>query len=227
MFRTAPVLLVGTLALAACTDPYASPYGDPYYGGQRPVGYSSNAETGAVAGALVGGFLGARSGDNDTLARTAAGAIVGGAIGGAIGTALDRQAADLRRQIGNDQVTVVNTGDRLVVTMPQDILFATDSAVVAPGLRADLAAVAGNLNAYPQSRIEVVGHTDSTGSGSYNLGLSTRRANAVAAVLIDAGVAPARIRTTGAGEDQPVASNLTPEGRAQNRRVEIIIRPTA
>ena len=218
MTLKSPLLLAAAsaVALAGCTDPYAP----------RQPGQPTNAQAGAITGAMLGGFLGATS-DNDRLAKTAAGAIIGGAVGGGIGSLLDRQAADLRRDIGNDQVSVVNTGSSLVVTMPQDILFATDSAVVRADLQADLAALARNLNAYPNSRVEVIGHTDSTGSSSYNLGLSTRRANSVAAVLMQSGVAPGRIVATGRGEDQPVASNLTEEGRAQNRRVEIVIRPTA
>jgi outer membrane protein OmpA-like peptidoglycan-associated protein len=110
--------------------------------------------------------------------------------------------------------------------MPQDLLFAVDSAAVRPDLRADLSAVASSLLRYPNSRIEVIGHTDNTGAAAYNQDLSQRRAVSVAGVLREGGVPGARIAAFGRGEDQPIASNLTPEGRAQNRRVEIIIRPT-
>ena len=120
-----------------------------------------------------------------------------------------------------------NTGDRLIVTMPQDILFATDSADLRPDLRADLRTVAQSLNDYPQSRVQVLGHTDNTGSAQYNLDLSQRRAGSVAGQLIAYGVDAGRIRTTGLGEDQPIATNLTAEGRAKNRRVEIVILPQA
>lgn len=207
------VLAAGALALAGCAEPTAP--GD------------SRARQGAIAGALVGGFTGlaTRPGNTDPLLAGAAGAVIGAAVGGAIGTALDRQAADLRRDIGNPNVGIVNAGDRLVVTMPQDILFATDSAAVRPDLQSDLRAVAANLLQYPQTRVEVIGHTDSTGSASYNLDLSQRRAGAVAAVLIGAGVPASRVSAIGRGEEMPVATNLTPEGRAQNRRVELVIRP--
>ena len=87
--------------------------------------------------------------------------------------------------------------------------------------------MAGSLNRYPNTTVNVVGHTDNTGEAAYNQSLSERRAQAVASVLISAGVSPARIRSIGRGEDQPVASNLTAEGRQQNRRVEIIITPTS
>ena len=111
--------------------------------------------------------------------------------------------------------------------MPQDILFATDSAALRPDLSRDLEAVATNLQRYPSSTVQVLGHTDNTGSASYNRDLSQRRAASVAAILVRNGVQPNRVVTYGMGEDQPVASNLTVDGRAMNRRVEIIIRPTS
>ena len=209
-------LLLGTLgmfALAAC-DPY--PQGDPD---------QTRTRTGAATGALIGGAIGATSNSSSRLLATAAGAMVGGAIGGAIGSSLDRQAADLRNAVGNQNIGIVNTGNALVVTLPQDITFAVDSAAVRPDLQRDIRAVAGNLMQYPDSRIEVIGHTDNTGSAAYNQTLSQQRANSVAAVLMGAGVPSGRIVAYGRGEDQPIASNLTPQGRAQNRRVEIVIRP--
>ena len=118
-------------------------------------------------------------------------------------------------------------GDYLIVNMPQDVLFATGSASLRPDLTRDLGAVARNLITYPNSRIEVIGHTDNTGSAALNQDLSQRRASAVASVLSGSGVPAARIAIIGRGEDAPIASNLSDAGRAQNRRVEIIIRPTA
>jgi len=105
-------------------------------------------------------------------------------------------------------------------------LFDVDSAYVAPGLRSDLAALAQNLNEYPNSTIRIVGHTHNSGDALYNQNLSERRAEAVASVLRSNGVTDGRIRTYGAGEDQPIASNLNAAGRAQNRRVEVVILPT-
>ncbi len=178
---------------------------------------------GAAIGAALGGLFGAtRPGGN--LGTAAVGAVAGGLIGGAIGQELDRQAGDLRQAMGND-VKVVNTGSELVVTMPNDILFATGSATVGPILQQDLAALARNLMDYPNSTIQVVGHTDNVGDATYNLSLSRQRAAAVAAILIANGVPASRITTIGRGEDQPIASNLSAAGRQQNRRVEIIIRP--
>ncbi|RHZ98392.1 OmpA family protein [Cereibacter sphaeroides] len=219
------LMTAGVVLLAGC-DPYASG-GNPGMG--APGSYTREnprASAGIATGAILGGLVGASASDNK-LEKAVVGAAVGGILGGAVGSALDRQAADLRNSIGNSQVSVTNTGSELVVTMPQDILFATDSANLRPDLQRDLGAVAQNLLRYPNSNIAVVGHTDSTGSAAYNQDLSMRRAQSVASVLIGNGVPSYRVSAIGRGEDQPIASNLTPEGRAQNRRVDIIIRPTS
>ncbi|MCP5039065.1 MAG: OmpA family protein [Rhodobacteraceae bacterium] len=198
--------VIGAFVLTACTQ----------------TGPRQNS--GAGIGAALGGLFGAtRSGGN--LGATAAGVVAGGIIGGAIGQALDKQAGDIRSAVNNSDIEVVNTGSELIVTMPNDILFATDSATVGSGLTRDLASLAGVLIDYPASTINVVGHTDNVGEASYNLSLSRRRAASVAGVLMDNGVSAARLVTIGRGEDEPVASNLTASGRQQNRRVEIIIRP--
>lgn len=205
--------LVSATALTAC---------DPASTGGR-----DNATTGAIAGAAIGGILGAASGDKNKLGNAAIGAGVGAVLGAAVGASLDAQARDLEQSIGDDRVRIVNTGSELIVTMPQDILFAVDSAALRPDLVADLNAVARNLQEYPDTTVQVIGHTDNTGSADYNLDLSQRRADAVAAELRAGGVSSGRIVAYGRGESQPVASNLTEEGRAQNRRVEIVIRPIA
>lgn len=179
--------------------------------------------TGAAIGAVGGGLLGAALGGSAGTA--AAGAVAGGIVGGAIGHGLDKQAGELRNAFGDNRIGVVNTGSALIVTMPQDILFATDSANLTGTLRSDLGVLARHLQKYPNSTVQVVGHTDNTGEAAYNLNLSRRRAAAVTAVLVSNGVSSGRIATIGRGEDQPIASNLTAAGRAQNRRVEIIIIP--
>lgn len=184
-------------------------------------------KNGAVIGAVIGGALGANSTSNNKLERGIIGAAIGGAVGGAIGNSLDQQADDLRGDLGNNNVGVVNTGSELRVTLPQDLLFATDSTNLRPDLQSDLRAVANNLNDYPNSNVIVVGHTDSIGDANYNQNLSERRAQAVSSVLRGAGVSGSRLRISGQGESQPVASNGSATGRAQNRRVEIIIRPNA
>ncbi|WP_187429354.1 putative lipoprotein YiaD [Roseobacter fucihabitans] len=216
-----PLLVVavsGTLALTACTNP-------------NQIGANSNnprTQQGALIGAGAGALLGALSkGDGNRGDGALVGAAIGGALGAGIGYSLDRQEADLRAQLGNDDVTITNTGDRLIVSLPQDILFATNSFTVRPDLETDIRSVAGNLQQYPQSTIQVIGHTDSDGEAGYNQQLSERRASAVGTVLLNAGVSGARIQTFGRGESQPIASNLSAQGKAQNRRVEIVILPTA
>ncbi|MEM8554698.1 MAG: OmpA family protein [Pseudomonadota bacterium] len=184
---------------------------------------NENRDSLAVAGALVGGTIGAIVGDDGGSA--AIGAVIGAGIGAGIGTELDKQAADLRNDIGNSQVTVTNTGDSLLVNFPQDILFAFDSAAVSVTNKRELNALATNLQQYPNTVVEVIGHTDSVGSASYNFDLSARRAGSVAGVLVDGGVSGSRVTATGRGESQPVADNVTDAGRAQNRRVEVVIRP--
>ena len=187
---------------------------------------NENTQRGAAVGAGLGALVGAATGSNsqERLQNAAIGAVLGGGIGAIGGANLDRQAAELRQQLPGN-VGVVNTGSQLVVTVPQDLLFAVDSATVSANQQANLRTVATSLNRYPDTTVNVIGHTDNTGAASYNQTLSERRANAVASVLIGAGVSPSRVVAAGRGENQPIASNLTTEGRQQNRRVEIIITP--
>ena len=206
------------LILSGCVTPESAANSKP----------GDNTTAGTIMGGLIGAIAGmemSRKGDRKKGAIV--GAIVGAAAGNAIGQTLDEQAADLRRDLNNNQVNVTNTGSELIVTMPQDILFALDSAAVRSDLRRDLGVVAGNLQAYPNSTISIEGHTDNTGTANYNRILSQRRANAVADILVNNGVPPARLYAVGRGENEPVASNLSATGRAQNRRVEIVIRPNA
>ncbi|MEM7630464.1 MAG: OmpA family protein [Pseudomonadota bacterium] len=205
------------IALGACTDP-ATLGGNPE---------NRNANQGALIGAGTGAVLGAIINDDNRAAGAAVGAVLGGAVGAGIGYNLDQQEAELRRDLGNDRVTITNTGDRLIVSFPQDILFAVNSFAVRPDLQSDLGVLATSLDTYPNSTIQIVGHTDSDGEAAFNQQLSERRANAVADVLLRNGVPFNRIQAFGRGESQPVASNLTPEGKAQNRRVEIVILPNA
>ncbi|MGA1181425.1 MAG: OmpA family protein [Marivivens sp.] len=205
---SAALALSALLATTACTVT------DP----NNPI---RNAQQAAIIGAGMGALIGNSSGGKDGVIK---GAIIGGTIGAIAGNQLDKQEAELRAQMGS-QVGIVNTGNQLIVTMPQDILFATDSASLTGSLRSDLYTLAASLNRYPGSTVNVVGHTDNVGTAAYNQDLSERRARAVASVLSDGGVSPYRMVAFGRGEDQPIATNLTAEGRQQNRRVEIIITP--
>lgn len=189
---------------------------------------NQNAQQGAAIGAVSGALLGAalnNDGTNRERNRSALiGAALGAGAGAAIGNNLDKQAEELRRQLRSD-VGVSNNGSNLVVVLSQDLLFATDSTAVSGASQNELRIVAQSLNNYPNTTVNVVGHTDNTGDASYNFDLSQRRAQAVASVLQSGGVSSSRIRAIGAGENQPVASNLNAAGRAANRRVEIIITP--
>ena len=219
-----PLLLasVGAIAVSACatTDPYGNPTGTGTGTGL------SRTQTGALAGAAIGGILGAtRDSDKNDQGRDAArGALIGAALGGGIGAILDRQQKSLQQSLNNPNIQVVNHGSYLSVTMPESTLFATDSAAVGAQGQNDLYTIARNLQQYPDSNIQVIGHTDSTGSAAYNQDLSERRARAVQAALQQAGVPAARLTAIGRGESQPVASNYTAQGKAANRRVEIFIR---
>lgn len=211
------VALGAVVALGACTDP--STFGGPNDPNQNR---NQGALIGAGAGAVLGSIL-----SNDKSDGAIIGAVVGGAVGAGIGYNLDQQERELRRDLDSNGVRITNTGDRLIVTLPNDILFDVNSTAVRPGLRSDLGVLANSMQSYPNSTIQIVGHADSDGDAGYNQTLSEGRANAVANVLTSNGVAFNRIRAFGRGESQPVASNLTPEGKAQNRRVDIVILPNA
>lgn len=212
-----PLILASAslLALGACAD---------QYGNQAPM---NRAQQGAIIGGAIGAAYGMQRDDDgsnrgrDIVRSAAAGALVGGLAG----SALDAQARALQQSVTTPGVTVVNTGQSINVNLPEGVLFAFDSAAVSGPAQNDLYALARNLQAYPNTRVEVTGHTDSTGADAYNLDLSQRRANSVAGVLRAGGVASSRIVAIGRGETQPIASNATAAGQAQNRRVEIVIRP--
>lgn len=216
-YKTSIVLgVAGIMTLTACaTDP-----------SQYPGTEGNRTQEGAVAGAALGGLLGAITGEGSRGDDIVRGAVIGGVAGAVTGNIMDRQAAELRNSFGNGDIEVINTGDELIVRMPNAILFATDSASLNPNLRSDLFVLAESLNKYPRSIVTVTGHTDNTGSAGYNQDLSERRASSVATVLRSGGVSSSRIRVVGAGENRPIATNQTAAGRSQNRRVDITITPT-
>ena len=174
---------------------------------------------GATAGGVLGGIIGNKAGN------TAAGAIIGAAIGGAagaiIGNYMDKQAAEIERDIEGARVERV--GEGIKITFDSGILFAVDRAVLQDQAKANLTDLAKILNKYDDTVILIEGHTDATGSEEYNLDLSKKRAQAVANQLSTNGVLASRFTLMGYGESQPVASNETAEGRQENRRVEVAI----
>jgi outer membrane protein OmpA-like peptidoglycan-associated protein len=177
------------------------------------------ATIGAATGAAVGGVVGRQAGSTATGAI--AGAVLGGAAGAIIGRQMDRQAAELEREIPGADVERV--GEGIVVTFDSGLLFDFDSDALRAESRRDLSNFAANLQRNQDTHVLIVGHTDSTGSVQYNMGLSERRAASAANYLVSQGVARHRIRTTGRGPHEPIASNQTEAGRQQNRRVEVAI----
>lgn len=215
-YRMIVPLSAAAIVLAGCTNPAQFDNVNSY----------EKTKQGAMIGGVLGAVGGLMTGDGKNKnERALRGAIFGSGAGALIGNQLDKQEADLRRTMGNENVMIQNTGDRLIVTLPQDILFPVDSTELRRDLMQDLQALAQNLLAYPNTNVRVVGHTDNTGSASYNQSLSVGRADSVSRVLVRNGVNPGRIIAIGRGEDEPVASNLTASGRTQNRRVEIVILP--
>ena len=184
----------------------------------------SNTEEGALigggAGAVVGGVIGNATGS------TTRGAIIGAALGGTagalIGRRMDQKAEELERRLPN--ATVERVGEGILITFESGLLFGFDSAQLSPTAAGNLEALANSLSDMEEDALLLVaGHTDSTGSDTYNQNLSERRASAAADFLIRRGMEDDRIRTVGLGESEPVASNETEAGQAENRRVEVAI----
>ncbi len=206
-------LAITTLAfLGACADS----------SGQG--GVTKRQGLGALSGAAVGAALGTLVGGNDRR-NALVGAGIGLLAGAAVGTYLDEQERRLNQDLAGTGADVRRVNDTLLVTLPAGVTFDVDSANVKGKFRRPLRQVAKTLVEYPSSYVDVIGHTDSTGSASYNQTLSERRAQAVADILARNGVQRQRIVAYGKGETEPVASNATAEGRARNRRVELIITP--
>ncbi len=191
-------------------------------------GLQDNKNT--LAGAGLGGAFGAilgRSVSSDKDRGTKLGGLLGAAVGAGLGAQLDEQERALRGAIGDDGAMITNTGEQLIVTLPEDVTFDVNSSIVKPRFVGPLGQLAANLNQYPNSRIQIVGHTDDRGTVAYNNNLSASRAQSVANVLVNSGVSRGRITTLGDGEFNPVASNASAQGRQANRRVVITITPTA
>jgi outer membrane protein OmpA-like peptidoglycan-associated protein len=213
MKRLVTLAVLGSF-LAACTTT------NPYTGEQQVSKTAGGAALGALAGAGVGMLAG---GDDRRNALIGAG--IGALAGGAVGNFMDQQEADLRAQLQGTGVSVTRNGNQIILNMPSNITFATDQDQVIPEFYPTLNSVALVLNKYKQTIVDIYGHTDSQGDDGYNLALSQRRAQSVANYLRTQAVDPRRFLVTGAGESQPIASNGTSAGRAQNRRVEIQISP--
>ena len=214
MMKKFAVSCLAATFLAGCTTV------DPYTGQQK----ISNTAGGAAIGALAGAGLGMLAGGNDRR-NALIGAGIGALSGGAIGNYMDRQEAELRAQLQGTGVSVTRNGDRIILNMPSNITFNTDQDQVKPEFFATLNSVAVVLRKFNQTIVDVAGHTDSTGSLQHNQLLSERRALSVSNYLTQQGIDNRRFDVRGYGPTQPIATNGTEAGRAQNRRVEIQIAP--
>lgn len=211
-------LLAGTAAiLAACST-------DPYTGEQK----ISNTAIGAGAGALLGtatGLVIGKTTSASTRKSMLIGAGLGALAGGGVGLYMDNQEAKLRERLRGSGVSVTRVGDDIILNMPSNITFDTDQSAVKPQFYDTLNSVAIVLKEFNRTLVDVTGHTDSTGTAAHNQELSERRAGSVAEYLVAQGNNPQRFQVIGEGQRDPIATNSTPDGRAQNRRVEIRIVP--
>ena len=209
---------IAALSLGACTSL------NPYTGQQQVSNTTGGALVGAGTGAVAGAIIGSATGGDPRVAALI-GAGIGGLTGAAIGNYMDQQEAELRAQLQGTGVSVTRVGDQLILNMPSNITFGVDSARVQPQFNEVLISVGLVLRKFDRTIVDVYGHTDSTGSREHNLDLSQRRAVAVATILANQGIDQRRFFIEGRGPDDPIASNATETGRAQNRRVEIQLTP--
>ncbi len=212
------VAALAALSLSACTSI------NPFTGEQQVSNTTGGALIGAGSGAVVGGLLGVATG-NDPRVGALLGAGIGGLSGAMIGKYQDQQEAELRQQLLGTGVSVTRVGQQIILNMPSNITFDVDSDRINPEFNETLISVGLVLKKFNKTVVDVYGYTDSTGSDTYNLELSQKRATSVATVLASQGVDQRRFYITGRGEADPVASNATDAGRSQNRRVEIQLSP--
>ena len=197
---------------------------DPYTGEQK----ISNTAVGATAGALLGtatGLVIGKTTSASTRKSMLIGAGLGALAGGGVGLYMDSQESKLRARLQGTGVSVTRVGDDIILNMPSNITFDTDQSAIKPQFFETLNSVAIVLQEFNRTLVDVTGHTDSTGTPQHNQRLSEARAGSVAEYLIAQGNNPNRFQAIGMGQNDPIASNTTPEGRAQNRRVEIKIVP--
>jgi len=181
------------------------------------------AAIGTASGAVIGGILGNNIGKGKNAALGAVlGGIVGGVAGGVIGNKMDKQAKDIKEALPGAQVERVNEGIKITLS-ENTVNFDFNSAALTTVSKSNLDKLAGVMVQYPDTNINVYGHTDSKGTDEYNLTLSQKRANSVIDYLVSKGIARTRLNAMGMGEKDPIATNETEAGRAQNRRVEFAI----
>ena len=178
---------------------------------------------GAVGGAVLGGILGNNIGKGGNGALGAVlGGVIGGVAGGVIGNKMDKQAREIQTALPGAQVERVGEGIRLILG-ENAVRFDTNKSTLTSSAKANLDKLVPVFNQYPDTNIQIYGYTDSTGSAEYNLKLSEQRAASVKTYLATKGISSTRFNTSGLGIADPIATNDTPEGRSQNRRVEFAI----
>ncbi len=184
---------------------------------------ASNKQKGGAIGAATGGAVGGVIGRNNGSTSRGAiiGAMVGGAAGAVIGHQMDQQAKELKVDIPG--ATIERVGEGIQVTFASGLLYDFDTDAIRPDAAINLRNLALSLDKYPKTELVIVGHTDALGSTSYNKALSLRRANSASAFLVSQGVVSGRLRSTGRGEQEGLASNNTELGRQTNRRIEVAI----
>lgn len=216
MKKTILAFAVATVGLGGCMT-----Y-DPYTGEEK----TSSATKGSIIGALGGAAVGAATSSKSDRGKGALiGAAGGAAIGGGIGYYMDKQEAQLRRKLEGSGVRVVRNGDQIELIMPGNITFDLNQSTIKPSFTDTLDSVALVLKEFDKTIIQIEGHTDSSGSQSYNQLLSEQRAGSVRDFLLNQNIAPKRTRAVGYGERYPLASNDSAAGREQNRRVELTLVP--
>ncbi|MFC6860834.1 OmpA family protein [Zunongwangia atlantica] len=181
------------------------------------------AVIGSAGGAAIGGVIGNNTGDGNTALGAIIGGVVGGAAGAYIGNRMDKQAKQIETEVPGAEVERVGEGINVTFDENSGVYFATEKYNINAKSEETLNKLAGIFKEYPDTNILVEGHTDNTGSDSYNLTLSKNRAQAVTNYLTDHGIAASRFDTKWYGEAQPKYDNSTAEGRSKNRRVEIAI----
>ena len=206
--------LAGAVALSGCTTI------NPYTGEEQTSSIAKGSAIGALSGAVIGAVA-----SKDKTKGALIGAAGGAAIGGGVGYYMDVQEAKLRQQLKSTGVSVTRNGNNITLNMPNAITFAVNGSQLKPQADSVLSSVVLVVKEYSKTRINILGYTDSTGSASYNKLLSDKRANSVSGYFLSNGIKYSRLSPQGTGEANPIASNSTKAGRAENRRVEIVLTP--
>jgi outer membrane protein OmpA-like peptidoglycan-associated protein len=219
MKKTVLSISLCAIVLASCQST------DPLTGRTQINNTAGGAVLGALAGAGAGLLVANNKSGDDKRKAALIGAGIGLLVGGSVGNYMDKQEQELRQQLVNSGVSVTRVGGNIVLNLPSNVTFASDSSNINQAFGGVLNSVAIILNKYPKTLLDIDGHTDATGSAQHNQQLSEKRATSVGRYLNGQLVDPRRLLIAGFGETRPIATNATADGRATNRRVEIRIAP--